>query len=82
KTTHLKFTKLNPIYFTPPILPMPFLTPNIILIPHIPAALTTLIPIFGHILIRIFIHHFPLFTSPKIPITSTKTIPLLSIFTR
>ncbi len=43
KTSHLKFGKLKPIYFTGGILGMAFVTANIILMPHMGAALTTLI---------------------------------------
>ncbi|EHT22772.1 hypothetical protein SACIG1057_1164 [Staphylococcus aureus subsp. aureus CIG1057] len=47
KTSHLKFGKLKPIYFTGGILGMAFVTANIILMPHMGAALTTLIGMFG-----------------------------------
>ncbi|HDC8912380.1 TPA: DMT family transporter [Staphylococcus aureus] len=79
KTSHLKFGKLKPIYFTGGILGMAFVTSNIILMPHLGAALTTLIGMFGQILMGILIDHFALFGSPKIAMTSRKTIGLLCI---
>ncbi|HBC4295862.1 DMT family transporter [Staphylococcus aureus] len=81
KTSHLKFGKLKPIYFTGGILGMAFVTSNIILMPHLGAALTTLIGMFGQILMGILIDHFALFGSPKIAMTSRKTIGLLCILT-
>ncbi|HDA5396047.1 TPA: DMT family transporter [Staphylococcus aureus] len=81
KTSHLKFGKLKPIYFTGGILGMAFVTANIILMPHMGAALTTLIGMFGQILMGILIDHFGLFSSPKIAMTSRKTIGLLCILT-
>ncbi|QOJ77398.1 DMT family transporter [Staphylococcus aureus] len=81
KTSHLKFGKLKPIYFTGGILGMTFVTSNIILMPHLGAALTTLIGMFGQILMGILIDHFALFGSPKIAMTSRKTICLLCILT-
>lgn len=81
KTSHLKFGKLKPIYFTGGILGMAFVTSNIILMPHLGAALTTLIGMFGQILMGILIDHFALFGSPKIDMTSRKTIGLLCILT-
>ncbi|HDI6817722.1 TPA: DMT family transporter [Staphylococcus aureus] len=81
KTSHLKFGKLKPIYFTVGILGMAFVTSNIILMPHLGAALTTLIGMFGQILMGILIDHFALFGSPKIAMTSRKTIGLLCILT-
>ncbi|HCX3054319.1 TPA: DMT family transporter [Staphylococcus aureus] len=81
KTSHLKFGKLKPIYFTGGILGMAFVTANIILMPHMGAALTTLIGMFGQILMGILIDHFELFGSPKIAMTSRKTIGLLCILT-
>ena len=81
KTSHLKFGKLKPIYFTGGILGMAFVTANIILMPHMGAALTTLIGMFGQILMGILIDHFGLFVSPKIAMTSRKTIGLLCILT-
>ncbi|HAR6764067.1 TPA: DMT family transporter [Staphylococcus aureus] len=81
KTSHLKFGKLKPIYFTGGILGMAFVTANIILMPHMGAALTTLIGMFGQILMGILIDHFGLFGSPKIAMTSRKTIGLLCILT-
>ena len=81
KTSHLKFGKLKPIYFTGGILGMAFVTSNIILMPHLGAALTTLIGMFGQILMGILIDHFTLFGSPKIAMTSRKTIGLLCILT-
>ncbi len=80
-TYHLKFGKLKPIYFTGGILGMAFVTANIILMPHMGAALTTLIGMFGQILMGILIDHFGLFGSPKIAMTSRKTIGLLCILT-
>lgn len=81
KTSHLKFGKLKPIYFTGGILGMAFVTANIILMPHMGAALTTLIGMFGQILMGILIDRFGLFGSPKIAMTSRKTIGLLCILT-
>ncbi|MDG5419023.1 DMT family transporter, partial [Staphylococcus aureus] len=81
KTSHLKFGKLKPIYFTGGILGMAFVTANIILMPHMGAALTTLIGMFGQILMGILIDYFGLFGSPKIAMTSRKTIGLLCILT-
>lgn len=81
KTSHLKFGKLKPFYFTGGILGMAFVTANIILMPHMGAALTTLIGMFGQILMGILIDHFGLFSSPKIAMTSRKTIGLLCILT-
>lgn len=81
KTSHLKFGKLKPIYFTGGILGMAFVTANIILMPHMGVALTTLIGMFGQILMGILIDHFGLFGSPKIAMTSRKTIGLLCILT-
>ncbi|HDP5789789.1 TPA: DMT family transporter [Staphylococcus aureus] len=72
---------LKPIYFTGGILGMAFVTANIILMPHMGAALTTLIGMFGQILMGILIDHFGLFGSPKIAMTSRKTIGLLCILT-
>lgn len=60
---------------------MAFVTANIILMPHMSAALTTLIGMFGQILMGILIDHFGLFGSPKIAMTSRKTIGLLCILT-
>ncbi|CDR67150.1 DMT family transporter [Staphylococcus schweitzeri] len=78
-TKHEQIGNLKLIYFVGGVLGMAFVTANIILMPHLGATLTTMIGMFGQILMGILIDHFGLFGSPKINMTLKKSIGLLSI---
>lgn len=71
----------NYTWFVGGLLGVGYLTGNLLLLPKLGAALTTLIGMFGQILMGILIDHFALFGSPKIAMTSRKTIGLLCILT-
>ncbi|WP_313956111.1 DMT family transporter [Staphylococcus haemolyticus] len=76
--THPDIRKINPIHFIAGVLPLLFLTSNIILIPFLPPPLTTILPILPQILIPLIIHHFPL-PVPNNPITLPNFTPLIPI---
>lgn len=71
--------KLKPIYFIGGVLGMAFVTANIILMPFLGAALTTIIGMMGQMIMGVIIDHFGLFTTPKNPITFRKFMGLCCI---
>ena len=58
---------------------MAFVTSNIILMPFLGTALTTIIAMMGQMIMGIIIDHFGLLGSPKNKITSRKLSGLLCI---
>ena len=78
-STHKTLGKIKPIYFIGGILGMAFVTSNIILMPFLGAALTTIIAMMGQMIMGIIIDHFGLLGSPKNKITSRKLGGLLCI---
>ena len=78
-STHKTLGKIKPIYFIGGILGMAFVTSNIILMPFLGAALTTIIAMMGQMIMGIIIDHFGLLGSPKNKITSRKLSGLLCI---
>lgn len=67
------------IYFVGGILGVIFVTANIILMPHLGAALTTIIVMLGQMLMGVIIDHFGLLGASKNPITIRKTMGLILI---
>lgn len=78
-STHKTLGKIKSIYFIGGILGMAFVTSNIILMPFLGAALTTIIAMMGQMIMGIIIDHFGLLGSPKNKITSRKLGGLLCI---
>ncbi len=78
-STHKTLGKIKPIYFIGGVLGMAFVTSNIILMPFLGAALTTIIAMMGQMIMGIIIDHFGLLGSPKNKITSRKLGGLLCI---
>ncbi|MBO1199925.1 DMT family transporter [Staphylococcus simiae] len=71
--------QLKPIYFIGGLLGMAFVTANIILMPFLGAALTTIVGMLGQMLMGVIIDQFGLLGSPKNKITFRKCCGLLCI---
>ncbi|ALM56230.1 DMT family transporter [Staphylococcus equorum] len=71
--------RLKPIYFIGGILGVIFVTTNIILMPHLGAALTTIIVMLGQMLMGVIIDHFGLLGTYKNKITKRKVFGLIAI---
>ncbi|MCG7339839.1 DMT family transporter [Staphylococcus sp. ACRSN] len=71
--------KIKPLYFIGGTLGVIFVTTNIILMPHLGAALTTIIGMLGQMLMGIIIDHFGLLGTNKNKITTRKVIGILAI---
>ncbi|RRJ19130.1 DMT family transporter, partial [Pseudomonas aeruginosa] len=72
--THPDFGPIKPIYFVGGILGMAFVTSNVILMPFLGAALTTIVGMLGQMLMGVIIDHFGLLGTPKNRITLRKCI--------
>lgn len=79
KTVDAKQGKLKPIYFIGGILGVVFVTTNIILMPHLGAALTTIIVMLGQMLMGVIIDHFGLLGTRINKITTRKIIGIIAI---
>lgn len=77
--THKDFGRIRPVYFIGGILGMAFVTANIILMPFLGAALTTIVAMLGQMVMGIIIDHFGLLGSPKNKITIRKVFGLICI---
>ncbi|WNF18468.1 DMT family transporter [Staphylococcus warneri] len=77
--THPDFGHIKPIYFVGGILGMAFVTSNVILMPFLGAALTTIVGMLGQMLMGVIIDHFGLLGTPKNRITLRKCIGLSCI---
>ncbi|MBM2657908.1 DMT family transporter [Staphylococcus pseudoxylosus] len=71
--------KLKPIYFIGGILGVIFVTTNIILMPHLGAALTTIIVMLGQMLMGIIIDHFGLLGTNVNKVTPRKVSGIIAI---
>lgn len=78
-TYHSQKGKLKPIYFIGGILGVIFVTTNIILMPHLGAALTTIIVMLGQMLMGIIIDHFGLLGTFVNKITKRKIIGIIAM---
>ncbi|SCS23933.1 Integral membrane protein [Staphylococcus caeli] len=78
-TTHAQQGKLKPIYFIGGILGVIFVTTNIILMPHLGAALTTIIVMLGQMLMGSIIDHFGLLGTYVNKITPRKIIGIVAM---
>lgn len=79
KHFHTELGQIKPVYFIGGILGMAFVTANIILMPFLGAALTTIVAMLGQMLMGIIIDHFGLLGSPKNKITVRKVCGLICI---
>lgn len=70
---------LHPIHFIGGLLGVAFVTANIVLMPHLGAALTTIIGMLGQMLMGVIIDHFGLLGTPQNRITIRKTFGLIAI---
>ncbi|MBT2281933.1 DMT family transporter [Priestia megaterium] len=71
--------KLKPHYFGGGILGAIFVTSNIILMPHLGATVTTIVGMFGQMLMALLIDHFGLLGVNKNQIHTKKVIGLVCI---
>lgn len=71
--------KLKPIYFIGGVLGVIFVTTNIILMPHLGAALTTIIVMLGQMLMGIIIDHFGLLGTYVNKITKRKVVGIIAM---
>lgn len=71
--------KLKPLYFIGGTLGVIFVTTNIILMPHLGAAVTTIIVMLGQMIMGIIIDHFGLFGTPTNKVTLRKIIGIIAI---
>ncbi|PNZ67076.1 DMT family transporter [Staphylococcus croceilyticus] len=78
KTSQPNIGKIKPVYFIGGILGVVFVTSNIILMPFLGAALTTIVAMLGQMLMGVIIDHFGLGV-PKNRITLRKLIGLIAI---
>lgn len=78
-TFNSKQGKLKPIYFIGGILGVIFVTTNIILMPHLGAALTTIIVMLGQMLMGIIIDHFGLLGTNVNKVTPRKVLGIIAI---
>ncbi|MDW8570305.1 DMT family transporter [Staphylococcus shinii] len=78
-TFNSKEGKLKPIYFIGGILGVIFVTTNIILMPHLGAALTTIIVMLGQMLMGVIIDHFGLLGTNVNKITPRKVLGIIAI---
>ena len=78
-TFNNKQGKLKPIYFIGGILGVIFVTTNIILMPHLGAALTTIIVMLGQMLMGIVIDHFGLLGTNVNKVTPRKISGIIAI---
>ncbi|WP_436854966.1 DMT family transporter [Staphylococcus caeli] len=78
-TTHAQQGKLKPIYFIGGILGVIFVTTNIILMPHLGAALTTIIVMLGQMLMGSIIDHFGLLGTQVNKITPRKIAGIVAM---
>lgn len=78
-TFNNKQGKLKPIYFIGGILGVIFVTTNIILMPHLGAALTTIIVMLGQMLMGIIIDHFGLLGTNVNKVTTRKVSGIIAI---
>src|SRR5699024_5870937 len=79
KTYDQQKGKLKPIYFIGGILGVIFVTTNIILMPHLGAALTTIIVMLGQMLMGIIIDHFGLLGTYVNKITKRKIVGIVAM---
>lgn len=66
--------RIKPVYFIGGMLGMAFVTANIILMPFLGAALTTIVAMLGQMIMGIIIDHFGLMGSPKIKLQHVKCV--------
>lgn len=71
--------KLKPLYFIGGILGVVFVTTNIILMPHLGAAVTTIVVMLGQMVMGIIIDHFGLFGTPTNKVTLRKIIGIIAL---
>lgn len=79
RITHDVLGRIKPVYFIGGMLGMAFVTANIILMPFLGAALTTIVAMLGQMIMGIIIDHFGLMGSPKNKITARKVWGLICI---
>lgn len=79
RITHDVLGRIKPVYFIGGMLGMAFVTANIILMPFLGAALTTIVAMLGQMIMGIIIDHFGLMGSPKNKITARKVCGLICI---
>ncbi|KKI56670.1 transporter family-2 protein [Staphylococcus pasteuri] len=77
--SHEKLGQIKPVYFVGGVLGMAFVTSNIVLMPFLGAALTTIVGMLGQMLMSVIIDHFGLLGTPKNKITLRKCIGLVCI---
>ncbi len=72
--------KIKPIYFIGGILGVVFVTANIILMPHLGAALTTIVGMLGQMLMGVIIDHFGILGAKQNRINARKIAGIICIF--
>lgn len=72
--------KIKPIYFIGGILGVVFVTANIILMPHLGAALTTIVGMLGQMLMGVIIDHFGILGAKQNRINVRKIAGIICIF--
>lgn len=80
KTATEEAGKLKPIYFIGGVLGVVFVTANIILMPYLGAALTTIIGMLGQMVMGLIIDHFGLLGAAKNRINVRKIVGIICIF--
>lgn len=78
-THHEQQGRLKPVYFIGGLLGVVFVTTNIILMPHLGAALTTIIVMLGQMLMGLIIDHFGLLGTHVNKVTTRKIIGITAI---
>ena len=76
---HAQHGRLRPFYFIGGFLGMIFVTMNIILMPHLGAAVTTIVGMLGQMLMGVIIDQFGLLGTPRNTITVRKVLGLIAI---
>ncbi|MHD0396561.1 DMT family transporter [Staphylococcus simulans] len=72
--------KIKPIYFIGGVLGVVFVTANIILMPHLGAALTTIVGMLGQMLMGVIIDHFGILGAKQNRINLRKILGIICIF--
>lgn len=72
--------KIKPVYFIGGVLGVVFVTVNIILMPHLGAALTTIVGMLGQMLMGVIIDHFGILGAKRNRINLRKILGIICIF--
>lgn len=72
--------KIKPVYFIGGVLGVVFVTANIVLMPYLGAALTTIVGMLGQMLMGVIIDHFGILGAKKNKINVRKILGIICIF--